>query len=228
MNIGHLPHAQAVFVHDDLDGLGLAVAKHIAAAAAAAIAERGVFHLVLAGGETPRRCYEKLRQLPIDWKRVQVYFGDERCLPVNDVQRNDTMAYGVLFNQVAIPPANIHVIPAELGAEAAALRYAALLEQVGMLDMVLLGMGEDGHTASLFPGSPDSVATTVPVFDAPKPPAERVSLGLRRLNAARQKIFLVAGKGKHTALQRMMQGEVLPAARIANAEWHLDHAAWSE
>ena len=238
MNIANLPNAQAVVVHDDMEQLGTAVAQRIAELASQAIAAHGVFHVALAGGETPRRCYEKLRHLPVDWAHVQVYFGDERCLPAGDAQRNDRMAYEALLGQVAIPPANIHAIPSELGASTAAARYAALLQQVAPLDLALLGMGEDGHTASLFPcnpalddpmpdnQAPNNRALAVPIFNAPKPPAERVSLSLTALNAARQKIFLVAGAGKRDALEQILRGEPLPAARIANAEWHLDRAAW--
>jgi len=227
MKLADLPNAQAVFVHDDPEGLSAAVAQRVAELAAQAIAARGVFHLALAGGETPRRCYEKLRHLPVDWTHVQVYFGDERCLPAGDAGRNDRMAREALLKHVAIPPDNIHAIPAELGARVAAARYAAVLESAAPLDLVLLGMGEDGHTASLFPGNPamGSKTPAVPVFDSPKPPAERVSLGLGALNAARHKIFLVAGAGKRTALERILRGEPLPAARILAAEWHLDRAA---
>jgi len=227
MKLADLPNAQAVFVHDDPEGLSAAVAQRVAELAAQAIAARGVFHLALAGGETPRRCYEKLRHLPVDWTHVQVYFGDERCLPAGDAGRNDRMAREALLKHVAIPPDNIHSIPAELGARVAAARYAAVLESAAPLDLVLLGMGEDGHTASLFPGNPamGSKTPAVPVFDSPKPPAERVSLGLGALNAARHKIFLVAGAGKRTALERILRGEPLPAARILAAEWHLDRAA---
>ncbi len=221
------PNALAVFVHDDLEELSTAVAQRIAEAASRAIAARGVFHVALAGGETPRRCYEKLRHLPVDWKHVQVYFGDERCLPEGDARRNDFMASTALLQQVAIPLGNIHAIPVELGAREAAASYAAMLEKVAPLDLVLLGMGEDGHTASLFPGNPatDNMAVAVPVFNAPKPPAERVSLGMGALNAARQRIFMVAGEGKRATLKRILQGESLPAARITNAEWRLDRAA---
>jgi len=228
MNIASLPNAQAVVVHDEMEQLGAAVAQRVAELASQAIAARGTFHVALAGGETPRRCYEKLRHLPVDWAHVQVYFGDERCLPAGDAQRNDHMAYGALLGQVAIPSTNIHAIPSELGASAAAARYATLLQQVAPLDLALLGMGEDGHTASLFPGNPalSDQALAVPVFNAPKPPAERVSLSLTALNAARQKIFLVAGAGKRDALEQILRGEPLPAARIASAEWHLDRAAW--
>lgn len=227
MNIYSLPNAQAVFVHDDLDDLSAAVAQRIAELAAQAIAARGVFRVALAGGETPRRCYEKLRQLPIDWAHVQIYFGDERCLPKGDAQRNDTMVRDVLLGHLAIPQANIHAISAELGAHDAAFGYAVALEQAAPLDLVLLGMGEDGHTASLFPDNPatESFAAVVPVFNAPKPPAERVSLGMGTINAAWQRIFLVAGAGKRKALEQMSLGKSLPAARVSAAEWHLDHAA---
>ncbi|MDD2915988.1 MAG: 6-phosphogluconolactonase [Gallionella sp.] len=220
-------NANAVFIHEDIDDLSLAVAQRIAAAAAQAIAARGVFNLVLAGGETPRRCYEKLRDLAIDWAHVQLYIGDERCLPEGDAQRNDTMIRATLLEYIAIPPGNIHFIPSELGANAAAADYAATLEQVAALDMALLGMGEDGHTASLFPDNPasENAALAVPVFNSPKPPPERVSIGLDTLSKVRQKLFLVAGAGKRSALEQMSRGILLPAARVKNAEWHIDRAA---
>src|SRR3989338_10093685 len=97
MKSADLPNAQAIFVHDDSEGLSAAVAQRIAELAAQAIAARGVFHVALAGGETPRRCYEKLRDLTIDWVHVQVYFGDERCLPSGDAHRNDRMAFDTLL-----------------------------------------------------------------------------------------------------------------------------------
>jgi 6-phosphogluconolactonase len=213
-------------IHDDLESLSIAAARRIAELAAEAIAARGVFRIALAGGETPRRCYEQLRQLPLDWARVQVYFGDERCLPVGDPQRNDVMARAALLDRVDIPAANVHPIPAELGAAAAAASYAATLG-CEPLDLALLGMGEDGHTASLFPDNPATASrdSVVAVFGAPKPPPERVSLGMDTLNAARHKLFLVAGAGKRTALERMARGERLPAAAVADAEWFLDRTA---
>jgi len=227
VNEFNLPGAREVFVHDDIDGLSAAVAQRVAELAQQAIAARGVFRVALAGGETPRRCYEKLRGLAVDWAHVEIFFGDERCLPAGDPQRNDTMAREALLQHVAIPPANIHAIPAALNPNQAADSYAALLQQVIPLDLVLLGMGEDGHTASLFPGNPatEGTALAVAVFGAPKPPPERVSLGQEVLSAARHKIFLVAGSGKRDALLRIAQGEKLPAARVPDAEWHLDRAA---
>jgi len=222
-----LPNAQTVVVHDAPEDMGAAVARRVVELAAQAIASRGVFHVALAGGETPRTCYEKLRSLPIEWQHVQVYFGDERCLPAGDARRNDAMARETLLANVAIPPGNIHAIPAELGPPEAAARYAVMLANAVPLDLVLMGMGEDGHVASLFPNNPatESMAAVVPVFNAPKPPDERVSLGMATLNAARQRIFLVAGAGKRDALEQILQGKPLPAARVAAAEWHLDRAA---
>ena len=216
--------------HDSAAALAAAVAQRVAEVAAQAIRARGEFRLVLAGGETPRRCYEQLRHLPVDWHHVQIFFGDERCLPVGDAQRNDTMARTALLDHVAIPPASIHRIAAERGALDAARDYAGLLKPGVPLDMVLLGMGEDGHTASLFPGNPatESGDAAVAVFAAPKPPSQRVSLGLHTLQQARQRIFLVAGLGKRAALQAIMSGAALPAARVGSSEWHVDRDALPE
>ena len=227
MNIADFPNAQAVHIHNDLDDLSLAVAQRISELAAQAIATRGVFHIVMAGGETPQNCYEKLRQLPVEWKRVQVYFGDERCFPIGDARRNDTMIQNILLRHVGIPEGNIHAIPAELGAREAATRYADEVTRIPRFDLVLLGMGEDGHIASLFPGDPvvEDAAACVPVFNAPKPPVERVSLGIDQINSARQKIFLVAGAGKRNIVEKLLAGVLLPAARIVAAEWHIDRAA---
>lgn len=227
MNSADFPNAQAVYIHDDVESLSEGVALRIAALAAEAIDARGVFHLALAGGETPRLCYEKLRHLAIDWGRVHLYFGDERCLPDGDAGRNDSMVRVALLEHVALPQDHIHRIAAELGAIEAAARYARELAPVGRLDLVLLGMGEDGHTASLFPDNPANARgeAAVPVFNAPKLPAERVSLGMGTLNGARRKLFLAAGAGKRAALTQILRGAALPAAQISSAEWHLDRAA---
>lgn len=217
----------AVTVHEDLASLSHAVALRIAELAHQAISVRGSFSIALAGGETPRRCYECLREQPLDWAHVQIYFGDERSLPVGDDQRNDSMAYDALLKHVAIPAGNVHVIPVELGAATAAAEYAKILERASPLDLVLLGLGEDGHTASLFPGNPatESAASVVAVYDAPKPPPCRVSLGMNALNSARVKLFLVAGLGKREALEAIRQGSLLPAGQVVGAEWHVDIAA---
>ncbi len=217
-------------IYEDLAALSTAVALRIAGLAKQAISARGVFHFALAGGGTPRYCYEVLRRLPVDWSHVQLYFGDERCLPAGDAERNDSMAYDALIRHIAIPAENVHVIPAQLGALQAAAEYHAVIAQAGQLDLVLLGLGEDGHTASLFPGNPATqrCAPVVAVFNSPKPPSERVSLGMDTINRARHKLFLLAGKSKREPLARIKQGEVLPAACVSGAEWHMDRAAWLE
>jgi 6-phosphogluconolactonase len=225
-----IPDAHDVIVHADIEELSEAVARRIARISTQAISERGVFRIALAGGETPRRCYEQLREMTVDWEHVQVYFGDERCLPDGDAHRNDSMANEVLLGHIAIPFGNVHAISAALGARAAAAEYASRIKHVLPFDLVLLGMGEDGHTASLFPGNPatERKEIVVPVFNAPKPPSERISLGLGTLNSAREKIFLVAGMAKRKALAKIARGITLPAARVVGAEWHIDRTALRE
>jgi 6-phosphogluconolactonase len=205
----------------DANTLEHGAAAEILLASQRAIARSGGFHLVLAGGNTPRRIYQALQQSGAEWSRWHIYYGDERCLPPGDAERNSRMAADAWLDHVAIPSAQIHTIPAESGAANAAKSYAHMLAGRGDFDLVLLGLGEDGHTASLFPGhdwgtgpgAPDVLA----VFNAPKPPPDRVSLSARRLAAARQVIFLVSGTGKQSAVAAWRAGSAIPAAAIAPA-----------
>lgn len=190
----------------------------IARAAEQAIIDSGTFRLVLAGGHAPRALYERLRALKTDWAAWHVYFGDERCLPAVDLGRNSTLARDVWLNHVPVPQQQVYAIPTEMGAKAAAAAYATALQQVGEFDLVLLGLGEDGHTASLFPGNDwgqevDS-PVALPVFDAPKAPAERVSLSAWRLSQAKQVLFLVTGESKHDAVMNWRAGANIPARAI--------------
>lgn len=214
--------AQQCYSYATTADLAVAVAQRIAALAEASIAQRGSFRLALAGGETPRHCYQQLRNVAVDWAHVQIYFSDERCLPLGDAQRNDSMADTALLQHLAMPASNIHRIPVESGAMAAALDYAQHFNGQPPLDLVLLGLGADGHTASLFPGNAaaDMMAAVVPVFAAPKFPAQRVSLGLPTLQAARRRLFLVSGNDKKNALADVLNGADLPAAHVGAAEWH--------
>lgn len=222
-----LPNARSVHVHESLDAMSIAVAKQIADVATRTISERGIFRIALAGGETPRKCYRELAKQDVEWQHVHIYFGDERCLPADDADRNDYMVQKALLNHVSLPKSNLHRIPAEAGPVAAASAYSGLLLPIMPLDMVLLGVGEDGHTASLFPGNSalEGASAVLPVFDAPKPPPQRVTLGYRAINSAREKTILIAGSGKHSALEQILQGKLLPAARILNADWHVDRSA---
>lgn len=193
----------------------------VAAQAAQALAERSRYLIVLAGGETPRPLYEGLCKLDTDWSRWTIYFGDERCLPRGDPGRNDVMARSAWLDHVPIPRDEIHSVPAELGAAAAASRYAALLANVGRFDTTLLGLGEDGHTASLFPGLPTGAELGSPdvlaVEGAPKPPAERVTLTARRLAAAAHVELLAVGAAKSEALRQLRRGARIPISAVAPA-----------
>ncbi len=188
----------------DSEAVAQRACEWIMAAAQAAIRERSVFRLVLAGGGTPQRAYDLLAKTVQDWDQWEIFWGDERCLPVEHVGRN---------SRISLPPARRFPIPAELGAEVAAVAYAQTIREKLPFDVVLLGMGEDGHTASLFPGFVDDpAALTQAVFDAPKPPPERVSLSVTALQACRQQLVLVTGVGKAEALAQWRNGECLPIA----------------
>lgn len=205
----------------DSTALQETVAANIVALANRCIAEHGFFAIVLAGGETPRAIYVRLRDVKTDWKSWHVYFGDERCLPADNAQRNDTMAMNALLQHIPIPAANIHRIPAEMTPENAAQQYAQKLANVPQFDLVLLGLGEDGHTASLFPGHNPGDAVDAPavlaVHNAPKPPTDRISMSARRLSAANAVWFIVSGDNKRRALTGWQAGDAIPAAAISPA-----------
>jgi 6-phosphogluconolactonase len=199
----------------DAQAVALAAARLIAEAAAEAIARGGRFRLVLAGGRTPEAAYRLLARQACDWERWEIYFGDERCLPADYAERNSQMAEGAILSQVPLNKRKVHPIPAELGAEVAAEHYARIVAAAVPFDLVLLGVGEDGHTASLFPGQPlDPQALTVAVHEAPKPPPDRVSLGLGALQSSRHLLVLATGAGKREALRGWRTGAALPIARV--------------
>ena len=202
-------------VLDDAEEVAQRACEEILRVADSAINKRGRFSIVLAGGTTPERTYALLAESESDWDKWHIYLGDERCLPSDDDERNSVMVARSLTNKVPIPTGQIHPIPAELDPEEAALRYESILTGALPFDLVLLGMGEDGHTASLFPGHiHDSKRLVVTVHNAPKPPADRVSLSPAALSASRELIFLVTGAGKKEAVLRWRNGEKLPVAGI--------------
>lgn len=200
---------------DDAAGVAREAARRILKAADRAISAQGGFSIVLAGGGTPESTYRLLVDADTDWSKWQVYFGDERCLPADDADRNSVMAPTAWLDHVSIPGENIHPIPAEQGAETAASIYATLIADAAPFDLVLLGMGEDGHTASLFPGQIHSDSELVhAIRDAPKPPPDRVSLSRNALSDCKELLILVTGSGKQQAVTRWKQGEDLPIASI--------------
>lgn len=185
----------------------------------------GVRSLVLAGGSTPQRTYQLLGP-GLHWARTAVLFGDERCVAPDDPESNYAMASRELLQRVH--PATVHRMPAELGPEEAAVLYEQVVGAYQPLDLVLLGMGPDGHTASLFPASPelDAEGLVTGVRAAPKPPPDRVSLTLKALWAARRVVILVTGADKAEAVARAARGEV-PSGMIPNAEYLLDRESAS-
>lgn len=189
--------------------------RHIVQAAEKAIATRGRFSIALAGGRTPQRTYRLLSATAAAWDRWQIFFGDERCLPADDPQRNSFMAAKAWLERVPIPPGQIHVIAAELGPQQGARRYEPLVRQALPFDLALLGLGSDGHTASLFPGLPMEQDRLVqPVFAAPKPPAERVTLSAAALSQSREILVLVSGREKRSALCAWRRGEQRPISAL--------------
>ena len=190
----------------------------ISAAAETAIAQRRIFRLVLAGGTTPGRIYQRLATTAQQWAAWEIFWGDERCLPADDPGRNSRMAQTRWLDHVAIPATQIHPIPAELGAAEAAAQYAETIRNKQPFDLVLLGIGEDGHTASLFPGRKAQAGAVIAVYDAPKPPAERVSLNFETLRACRQQLVIVTGAEKAAALAAWQHGQNLPIAQAVRRD----------
>ena len=200
---------------DTADSVATAVYQHIITAAQHAIAERGAFKLVLAGGTTPEKVYRLLADTQADWANWHIYYGDERCLPVNHPDRNSVMAELAFLQKVAIPREQIFTIPAELNPETAAQQYQQTVAPALPFDMVLLGMGEDGHTASLFPNHHhDENELAHAVYNSPKPPPERVSLSAKALSNTQQLLFLITGANKQDAVKAWRAGVVLPVATI--------------
>lgn len=193
----------------------------IIAEAEAAIRERQLFRIVLAGGSTPRRTYEMLAGMLQDWHAWEIFWSDERCLPADDAGRNSRMADDAWLSRVAIPAEQIHPIPAELGAGRAATEYSRLVLAKQPFDLVLLGMGEDGHTASLFAIEGDHTAPVIAVHDAPKPPGERVSLNFQTLRSCRRQMVMVTGGEKSPAMFAWQQGVKLPIAHVVRNDAYL-------
>lgn len=181
-----------------------ALCERIAMLSRHCIDQQGYFCIVLAGGTTPLHLYQKLRYLPSDWQRWYIYFGDERYLPVGNPDRNDSMAAAAWLDHVAIPSSQIYRVPRSDNINTAAADYASVLAQAPGFDLVLLGLGEDGHTASLFPDdarATNSAALAIAVTNAPKPPLLRISMSPKCLSGAAAVWFIVTGDHKRQALE---------------------------
>ena len=234
------PHVQR---YESAGALHRAAASAIVALLNEAIAVRGVATFVLSGGSTPRAVYESLAAEParIDWSKVKLFWGDERCVPPAHHDSNYRMTREALLHAIAIPEGNIFRIKAEREPRAAAESYAALLAaefklidgELPRFDLVLLGLGEDGHTASLFPGTSIVNETRRLVADVfvPKMNAQRISMTFPVINNSSNVLFLVSGAGKAGILRDVLEGEpnVFPAQNVAptngTLHWLVDAAA---
>jgi 6-phosphogluconolactonase len=226
------------------DHLSLGAAQEFVRLVNMAIESRGVCYVALAGGETPRRMYRRLARAPfthsVDWSRVHVFFGDERAVPPTNHQSNFGMADQELLSHIDIPQSNVHRILGELSPKVAARRYQRQLEetfgpQEVRFDLILLGLGEDGHTASLFPRttSMDEEESLVCSVYVPQLESWRISLTFRTINNGRRILFLVAGGKKASILDRIFNAKQatkeIPATLVMPKEgtllWMVDNDA---
>ena len=227
------------------DALTTLAAKGVVFWAKKAIERRGVFHLALSGGNTPKALYQRLAAPPylhqLAWERVHLWWGDERFVPSDHPDSNYKMAYDALIGKVPIPSRNIHRVRTELGAAEAAAEYEAEIaasvagSPLPVFDLILLGMGEDGHTASLFPHTPALEAGERLVVSqlVPRLNAQRITFTAPLINAADTVFCLVSGSGKAETLRQVLLGDyrprALPAQLIAPTQgklfWMVDAAA---
>ncbi|MER7165197.1 6-phosphogluconolactonase [Micromonospora sp. NPDC000207] len=240
----------SVAVHADADLLAQAVAARLVVRLLDAQADRGRASVVLTGGRIAAAVYRAVGELParhaVDWSRVDVWWGDERFLPAGDPDRNETQARAALLDALPLDPARVHPMPAADGpdggdVEAAAARYAAELAEAARaghgalphFDVLLLGVGEDGHVASVFPDHPvreDSRPVSA-VRDSPKPPPMRTTLTLPTINSAEEVWLVAGGADKAPAVGSALAGTgsgQLPAAMVQGVSrtlWLLDRAA---
>lgn len=222
-------------VYADPEAVALAAADYLYHQIQGCVDKNGQCHVVLPGGSTPARCLELLAETKLQWDSIHWYLSDERCYPVGHAERNDTMIRDKLFSQQPVPAQsqaqasikNFHPIPAEFGPEQGAKKYAELLDAIIGIDIVVLGMGEDGHTASLFPDNAalQDMRNVVPVYDAPKAPTERITLGLYAIKKAGRCVVIATGENKNEALMKLKKGDVLPVAQVEPDVWFVDEKA---
>jgi 6-phosphogluconolactonase len=236
----------SVMVYPDADTLASAVADRLATGIIDAQAAHGSASVVLTGGRIAEKIYTVLRDsvlaASVDWSSVDLWWGDERFLPSGDPDRNETQARAVLLDALPLSPDRVHPMGASDGPdgddpEAAAGRYARELAEDGppvpRFDIVLLGIGEDGHVASVFPDHPsgDAMGTAAAVHDSPKPPPIRITLTLSTLNTADEVWVIASGAGKADAVELARSGTTVPAGRVHGRQatwWLLDQDAASK
>lgn len=237
-----------ITIYDDIDTLSHAAARFVVRVAQESIAINRRFTIALSGGSTPKKLYALLAEEPyrsqIDWARVDIFWSDERCVPPDDAECNYYLAQQVLLSKIPIPAQQIHRMPAEQeDRNAASLAYTIEMKNVfgvgddgiPAFDLIQLGMGPEGHTASLFPNQAslhEQQRLIMPV-SVPKPPPPRLTFTPRLLNEARYVLFLVTGAEKAEAVQAVLEGDYKPdeyPAQLVHppkgeVTWMLDKAA---
>ena len=216
----------------DADGVAVGAAEAISKRVAEMLTEQSVVNLVVTGGTVGILTLVKLREVPMDWARIQVWWGDERFVDRGSGDRNELQARNALLDHIDIPPENLHAFPASdegLSLDEAAAEFRKEVSGVNF-DILLLGIGPDGHVASLFPGKEASGDLVVAEHDSPKPPPMRLSLSYEAINSAREVWFTVAGADKQSAVATAFgeNPEQLPVGRVRGRErtvWFVDATA---
>jgi 6-phosphogluconolactonase len=214
-------------IFENPEALATAAVKSFEELSLEAISTRGVFNVALAGGSTPKVIYEKLAKTNLPWQQIHFYWGDERCVLPSDSRANFLMVQTALLENIRLPPENIHRVQTELEPEQALESYKHLVQHL-QLDLIHLGLGPDGHTASLFPASNlESDAAALLTFPTVglEPQVQRISLSLQKINEARVKQIFVTGSSKQVIVQQILLGMDFPATRLKDAEWWFDKAA---
>lgn len=186
--------------------------------------------IVVSGGQSIQNTLASLSRLPVPWQRVAVYIADERCVTPNDNLRNDKMIQAALVTPAGIPSEQFFNIHSELGATSAALDYRRELTKISHFDIALLGVGPDGHIGSLFPDHPsiESTEIAVSITDSPKPPSNRVSVGIGMLQRSTHRIVVVVGIEKSGLIAQINEGVQLPVTLFNPTNWFLDAGAVSK
>ncbi len=202
-------------IFTDIDKLSEQLAHDILVIAENSIQLNNNFKIVLAGGTSVINLYKILSNSKSDWHKWKIYIGDERCLPLEDKDRNDYIINKAWLNSSPIPKQNINFMHTELGADNAALHYEDVLKNIEDFDIVLLSIGEDGHTASLFPDHLYAENKSVVVeYNSPKYPKDRISMSYSRLNQTRNVFKVISGTLKQGAVNFWLNGLTLPINKI--------------
>jgi 6-phosphogluconolactonase len=234
-------HEPEIVLHADADAVAEALATRLTARLAKIQAEARVPQLALTGGRIATKAYQRLAAegaaSAVDWARVDLWWGDERFVASDDDDRNDLATLQLLRDALPLDEQRIHQMPASDGGadlDAAAAGYAAELGST-VFDVCLLGMGPDGHVASIFPEHPtfSTPGRVIAVRNSPKPPPDRISVTLKVINESREVWFLVSGSDKAAAAKQALEGgqPPVPAAEVSGVErtvWLLDEEAAAE